>query len=235
MKRIYLILFSFIWVTAYAQTAEEIIKQNADAMGGLEAIKNIQTARFTGTVSIQDSEFPLTIQVINGRAFRTDATIMEQAVANVYKDGKGWKINPFSGFTTPTDVEGTELNDFKTQANLANVLMDYKSLGHTAELIGEKDVEGIKTHEIKLTLKEDGRVLYFYISQSDHLLLKMVSSREIQGESREVVTMYSDLKELGGLKFFMTRDQSINGQVIQSVKYSQVELNVPIDEKIFDK
>ncbi|MFZ9386921.1 MAG: hypothetical protein ACO25B_03490 [Chitinophagaceae bacterium] len=235
MKRIYLVLFSFIWATSYAQTAEEIIKQNADAMGGLEAFKNIQTARFTGSVSIQGNDFPLTIQIINGRAFRTDATIMEQAVSNVYKDGKGWKINPFAGITTPTDVEGTELNDFKPQANLASVLMDYKNLGHTAELTGEKDVEGIKTHEIKLTLKEDGRILYFYISQSDHLLLKMVSSRDIQGESREVVTMYSELKEMGGLKFFMTRDQSIDGQLIQSVKYSQVELNVPMDEKIFDK
>jgi len=235
MKRIYLILCSFLWVTSYAQTVDEIIKQNADAMGGLDAIKNVKTARFTGTITIQGNDYPLTIQVVNGKAFRTDATIMDQALVNAYMDGKGWKINPFGGFNTPTDVEGTELNDFKSQASLASVLMDYKSLGHTAELIGEKDVEGVKTHEIKLTLKEDGRVLYFYISQGDHLLIKMVSSREIQGEIRDIETMYSNLKEVGGLKFFMTRDQSIDGQVIQTINFTQVDLNVPVDNKIFEK
>lgn len=235
MKKLFLILFSLITAASYAQTAEEVVKQYADAMGGLDAFKKVQTARITGNVSIQGGEFPLTIQIINGRAFRTDVDVMGQAVTNSYKDGKGWKLNPFGGFETATDVEGAELTDFKAQANLATGLMDYQALGHTIELVGQEDVEGVKTYKIKLSMKEDGRSSFFYIGTTDHLIVKVVTTREIQGADTEIETYFSNVKEFGGLKFFMTRDQKMSGQIFQSIIYTNVELNVPVDEKIFDK
>jgi len=93
---------------------------------------------------------------------------MGQSVINAYKDGKGWKINPFMGFETATDVEGSELIDFRSQANLANSLMDYKNLGHTVELVGKEKVEGKDAYKIKLTSKDDGRVTTFFINVTDY-------------------------------------------------------------------
>lgn len=220
---------------ANAQTADEVIQKYTATMGGLDAFQKIQTAKFTANLTVQGMDLPMTLQVINGKAMRVDVDVMGQPVVNCYKDGKGWKINPFAGAETATDVEGTELAEFRNQASLASSLMNYKTLGHTVELLGQATVEGIQTHKIKLTNKDDGRSTVFFISTADNLILKTTSTREMQGVETEVETWFSNVKEFAGLKFYMTRDQKINGQTIQAITYTNVELNVPVDEKIFDK
>ena len=57
----------------------------------------------------------------------------------------------------------------------------------------------------------------------------------MQGQELEVETIYSNVKEFGGVKFTMTRTQSVEGQVFQEIKLEKVELDVTIDEKVFDK
>lgn len=235
MKKTLLILFSFISFLSNAQNAEDVILKYSAAMGGLDAFQKVQTARFTGTVTTQGMDLPLTIQMINGRAIRTEAEAMGQFVISCYKDGKGWKINPFAGAETATDVEGTELLDLKAQTGIASILMDYKARGHQVELAGQEDVEGIKTNKIKLTAKEDGRITHYYLSVADNMLIKSAASREFQGQTIEVETFYSDFKEIAGLKFAMQRVQKMAGQVFQTITYSKVELNVPVEEKIFEK
>ena len=118
---------------------------------------------------------------------------------------------------------------------LASQLMDYKSRGHQVELQGQEDVEGIKCYKIKLTNKDDGKVTTYFISTTDKMLIKSVSAREMQGQTFDVETFFSDVKDFNGLKFAMTRTQKIEGETFQEIKYSSIEFNVPIDEKIFDK
>lgn len=242
MKKLLFAIATLSFFTAGAQTnalpvktAEEIIKDYSQAIGGLDAFNKIKTAKMTGTVTVQGMDLPITTQIVNGRAFRVDVEVMGQSVINVYKDGKGWKINPFGGAETATDVEGAELAEYKAQASLTNSLMDYQARGHKVELLGDEVVEGVKTHKIKLTSKEDGKVTTFFISSTDNLLIKSVSNREMQGQAVDVETFYNDMKEYGGLKFAMTRTQKINGQDFQSIALNNVELDVAVDEKIFDK
>jgi len=234
MKKLLFAVLSFAVVSANAQTADDVISKYAANMGGLDAFNKITSAKMTGIYSTQGNDINLITQILNGKGMRTDLELMGQAITNCYFNGKGWKINPFAGATTPTEVTGTELNDFKTQSNLANQLMDYKARGHQVELLGEDAVEGIKTYKIKLTNKDDGKATTYFISTADYTLIKSSTMRQLQGQDMEVESFYSDLKEIGGVKFFMTRDSKIEGQVFQTVKYEKVELNVAIDEKIFE-
>jgi len=235
MKKLMLAFSSFVALAASAQTADEIIQRYTAGMGGLDAFNKTTTAKMTGTVTLQENDFPLTSQIINGKAMRTDVDVMGQQVINVYNNGTGWKINPYAGATTATDVTGTELNDFKAQASLANNLMDYKNRGHQVELLGQGDVGGVKTFKIKLTTKEDGRITTFYISTSDYTLLKSETTRPFQGQDANFETFYSDIQVIGGLKFSMTRSQQVDGQQVQGLHFDKIELNVPVDEKIFAK
>ena len=235
MKKLFIALFAFAAVAAQAQTADEIVQKYTAAMGGLDAFQKVQTAKFTANLTVQGMDLPMTLQVINGKAMRMDVDVMGQSVTNSYKDGKGWKVNPFAGVETATDVEGAELAEFRSQANLASSLMNYKAQGHTLELLGQEAVDDKKAYKIRLTNKEDGKATTFYINTADYLILKSTTMRDIQGTEAEVETWFSNVKEFGGLKFYMTRDQKMNGQVMQSIAFTNVELNVPIDEKVFDK
>ncbi|MEP7237443.1 MAG: hypothetical protein ABI685_06255 [Ferruginibacter sp.] len=234
MKKLLVAVLSLIVVSAQAQTADEVIQKYSAAMGGLDAFNNIKTAKLTGTASMQGMDLPLTTQIVNGKALRTDVEVMGQSVTNCYNNGTGWKINPFQGATTATAVSGTELNDLKTQSSMANPLMDYKAKGHTVEMLGAETVDGVKVNKIKLTNKDDGKVTTYYISVADNTLVKSVTTRDMQGQQVEVSTVNSDLKEFGGIKFFMTRSLIMNGEEFQVVRFDKLELNVPVDAKIFE-
>jgi hypothetical protein len=233
MKKLFAALLILVAATAQAQTADEIIAKYSAAMGGLDAFTKVTTAKMTGTVTAQSMELPMTVQIVNGKAMRTDVEVMGQSVVNVYNNGTGWKINPYAGAESATEVTGAELLTFKTQASIANNLMDYKSRGHKVELVGPETVEGVKTFKLKLTNKDDGKETFYFISSTDYMLIKGISKREIQGQEYDVESFYSDVKDVNGLKFAMHVEQKIEGQTFQEVKYEKVELNVPVDEKIF--
>jgi len=242
MKKLLVAFFALAFVKANAQndaankslTVDEIIQKHSAAYGGLENFNKIKTAKMTGTVTVQGMDLPITIQIINGRAVRSDVEAMGQFVTSSYKDGKGWKINPFAGVATATDVTGSELTDLKNQSNIVSQLMDYKKRGATVELLGQEDVEGVKTYKIKLT-GDDKKETIYNISTKDFMLVKTSGKRDMMGQEANVETYYSDIKEFGGIKFVMNRVQKMDGQTFQEIKLSNVELNIPIDEKAFDK
>ena len=235
MKKIIFAILSFAFVSAKAQTVDDVIQKYSKAMGGLAAFNAVKTMKTTGTITTQGVDLSLTSQIINGKAVRTDVQAMGQSVINAYKDGKGWKINPFAGVTTISDMTPEELIDFKSQTRIASQLMDYKARGHKVELQGQEDVEAIKTYKIKLTNKDDNKVTTYFISVADNTIIKSVSTRQIQGQEIEIETFYSDIKDFNGLKFPMLRTQKMQGQVFQEIKIANIEFNVPVDEKIFDK
>jgi hypothetical protein len=235
MKKLIFSILTLAFVSANAQTTDDIIQKYSKAMGGLAAFNAIKTMKTTGTFTTQGVDLALTSQIINGKAIRNDVQAMGQTVINSYKDGKGWKINPFAGITTVTDMTPEELIDFKSQSMIASQLMDYKLRGHKVELQGQEDVEGIKTYKIRLTNKDDNKVTTYFISVTDNTIIKSVSTRQLQGQDIEIETFYSDIKDFNGLKFPMLRIQKMQGQVFQQIKIATIEFNVPIDEKIFDK
>lgn len=237
MKKLFLLIAGFISFVANAQTADEIVQKYSTGIGGLDAFNKVSSAKLTGSVLVQGMELPVTTQIINGKAMRVDVEVEAtgQSVVNVYYNGAGWKINPFAGASEATDVSGSELGEFKSQAYLASPLMDYKSRGYSIELAGEEDVEGIKTYKIKLNNKDEGKETTYFISKDDYSLIKSTGTRDIQGQEVEIETYYSDYKDFDGLKFSMTRRQETGGQELQSISFSNVELNVPVDEKIFSK
>jgi hypothetical protein len=234
MKRLFLALLAFSVISASAQTVDEIIKKYADNLGGLDAFNKIKTAKITATFNTQGMDLPMTIQIINGKAAKTEVNAMGSSVIRAYKDGKAWTQNPFAGIAQPTEVTGAEMADYKAQSMLASPLMDYKARGHQVELQGQETVEGVKTYKIKLTSKDDGKPTYYYISTVDYSLIKSESEREVQGQSVNIEVFYTDLKDFNGTKFFLTRTQKMNGETFQATNFTNIELNVPIDEKIFD-
>lgn len=234
MKQLFLSFLLLTGLTAAAQTPDEIVQQYSKAMGGLDAFKAVKTAKMTGTVNVQGMDLPLTIQVINGRAYLLQVEVMGQAVVNSYKDGKGWKLNPFGGAETPTDADPAELQDFKISSSLSNPLMNYQSEGHTLTAGGTGEVDGKKCNIILLNHKETGKTIQYFIGAADGLLYKTISVRDGGGQEVSIETEFADYKTVNGLLFAMTRRQQ-SPMGTQTISLTEVLLNVDIDEKQFDK
>lgn len=235
MKKLFVAFLSLCFLSADAQTVDEVIQKYTAAMGGLDAFAGVTTAKITGTLSSQGQEIPLTTQIVNGQSMRSDLVVGDQTVHSVYHNGTGWKINPFANAPTATDVTGSELVTFKAQASLANNLMDYRNRGHKVELLDPEEVDGDGTFRIKLTSKEDGKITTYFIHSKTYLLVKSIAKRDIAGKAYDAETYYTDIKEIDGLKFCMHFTTKIEGTVFQDVKYTSIELNIPVDEAIFVK
>ena len=234
MKKLLVFVLLAVFGFARAQTVDDIIQNYANAMGGLDNFNKIKTAKLTGTVSAQGNDFPMTVQIINGKAMRADVDVMGQAVVNSYKDGAGWKINPFAGAPTATDATADELTEFKNQSFLATQLMDYKARGYKAELAGTEDVDGKKAYKVKLTT-EGGKTDTYYVDSATSMLTRFVGTRNMMGQDMELESSFGDVKEVNGLKFNSSRTIKYQGQTMQEVHFDKIELDVPIDEKIFSK
>lgn len=235
MKLFLTSLLGLILFSVQAQTVDEIVQKHAATMGGLDAMNKVSSYKTSGTLTAQGNELPVTTQVINGKSARFEVEVMGQSIITVYDNGKGWTINPFTGATEATEISGTQLSDYKSQAFLASNLADYKNRGHQLESAGQEDVDGVKCFKLKLTHKDDGKITFYFINAADFVLIKAASKREMQGEEVDVETYYSDLKEFNGIKYFMSRIQKMNGEVFSEMHMDKFELNVPVDEAIFKK
>jgi len=234
MKKLLVFLLLAGFGSVRAQTVDDIVQKYANAMGGLDNFNKIKTAKLTGTVSAQGNDFPITVQIINGKAMRADVEVMGQAVVNSYKDGAGWKINPFAGAPTATDATADELSEFKNQSFLATQLMDYKARGYKADLAGTEDVDGKKAYKVTLAT-EGGKTDTYYVDSATYMLTRFVGTRSMMGQDMELESDFGDLKEVNGLKFNSSRTIKYQGQTMQEVHFDKIELDVPVDEKIFNK
>jgi len=113
--------------------------------------------------------------------------------------------------------------------------MDYKEWGNKVELIGAETVEGIKTHKIKLTAAIDSSVVFYYVMDESSLILKTTEKKKLGGQEMEVDVFLSDFREVGGMKFAFSQIQKAGGQVFLELVMDSIELDKPIDEKIFDR
>ncbi|MBS1919529.1 MAG: hypothetical protein JST17_04670 [Bacteroidetes bacterium] len=234
MKKIILAILCFSFTATRSQTVDEIIQKYSDAVGGLNTFASVKTLSMTGNVAMQGMDMPMTVQIINGKAMKSNVEVMGQKIINLYKDGKGWTINPFAGATTPTEVTGSELNDLQNQANIANQLMDYKKRGNKVELQGEEDVDTVKCFKILLTRSGDNKTSTYFISTVDYLLKKSISTKDIQGQEVEIESYYNGYKYFDGLKISTDITVKMQGQVFQEIKFSDIKVNREIDEKVFD-
>lgn len=237
MKKLLTSFLILVTAVAQAQTpsVNEIIAGYAKAIGGVDALKKITSMKSTGSVAMQGMDLPMTSQVVFNKGVRIDVDVMGQSVIRAYGNGKGWEINPFGGKPTATEMSGEDLIEMKEQINPVDKLIDYENLGHKVELVGEETFEGIKGWNIKFIHKETGKAMNYFISATDYMLVKTSGKKEMMGQIVDEQTVFSNIKEFGGLKFPTTISVSFNGNLFQEVSISNIELNVPVDEKIFNE
>jgi len=235
MKKLVLLPLLLVFFTSPAQTVEDIIAKFTAAMGGIEKFRDVKTVSMTGKIKQQGMLLPVNIRIINGKAVRTDVDVQGVKIIEAYKNGKGWKINPLSGNSGIIEPTAAELNSFKSQTQISGKLMDYKARGNKVELTGTETVEGIKTHKIKLTAGVDSSVIFYYIMDTNSLILKTTEKRKIGGQELDIEIFLSDFREVGGMKFAFSQMQKTGGKIFMELVMESIEIDKVIDEKIFDR
>ena len=217
-----------------AQTADEIIAKNIEARGGHDKIKAINTLRVTGRMTMGPGmEAPFVGKWKRPTMFRLEFTMQGMTGVQAYDGKSGWMVMPFMGKTDPEAMSEEDVKQVDDQADFEGPLVDYKTKGHTIELIGKETVEGTEAWKLKVTRKS-GDVSYLWLDSEAWLEIKEEGKRKARGQEFEFESISSDYKEVGGVLFPHSIASKPKGAPEgQTMTFDKIELNIDIPDGDF--
>ena len=218
---------------ARAQTVDEIIARNVQALGGMEKLQSVQTLRSTATLKM--GSFQAALESENKRPDKVRQEFILQGMAQVsaYDGNTGWQVNPFQGRKDPELLSADDTKDLKIAADIDGPLVNYRQKGSVAELVGHDSVEGTDCYKIKLTLT-NGDVRYYYLDSDSYMVIKLETQTIIRGALQERETYYGDYENVGGVYFPFSVESAQKDQPDRAqVTVEKIEVNVPLDDSRF--
>jgi hypothetical protein len=225
--------FAICSFSAPAQTVDDIIAKNVQAHGGLDKLRSINSLRITAKYS--EGSFRADSLQENKRPDKVRQEFILQGMAGIQAyDGKvGWQITPWSGRKDPELMSQDDLKGLIVASDLDGPLVDYKSKGHQAELLGHDSVEGTDCFKIKLTLK-NGDVRYYYLDTDSFLELKVEIQTSVRGTLQESEMYYGDYEQVNGIYYPFAIEQAEKGSSSRSqISVQKIEQNVPLEDTYF--
>ena len=235
MKPRVLIAGFFLLVTcglkAQEMKLEELLNKYYQA-GNFEGLGRVKTIIMTGSLVQQDL---MPVKIVRARPGKY---LMEFDVADItaYQayDGKtAWMTTPWTGNPKPQLMPEDRAKNMINTADFDGLLFNWKAKGHLAELAGMDSVEKTPAYKIKLTRK-DGGIEYYFIDTENFLLQKRISYRMMRGKEVMVENFFHDYRAVDGIMFPFVIDGSIDGQPYSSNQYETIELDKPVDAKLFE-
>ena len=224
-----------------AQTADEILDNYFENIGGLEKLKSVEGMKMIAKINQQGMEIPLEIlQLSDGRQM-TIITFQGKEIKQGVFDGETlWSHNFMTMKAEKSDAEATE--NFKLNTNdFPDSFIDYKDKGYTVELLGKETIDGTEAFKIKLVkepITVDGNQeddISFYYFDVDNFVPIAVQSEVKSGPAKGMIQeiTFSDYEEVDGLYFAFSMTQGVKGQPGSPLTIESIVLNPTVEEGIF--
>ncbi|GAB4192546.1 MAG: hypothetical protein Tsb002_22310 [Wenzhouxiangellaceae bacterium] len=230
MNRIALLaLIASFSVTAQAElTVDEIIANSIETRGGYEAIKAIDSARFTGTANFGGAQAPVQMEWARPNKVRMEFEVQGMTIIQSYDGEQGWAIMPLLGKTEPEPMAEDQLKEIQQQADLDGEFVDYREKGHQIELLGQEEVDGTAAYHLKIT-RDSGDVAHVYVDDEYFLPFKQVSKTSRQGLEITLSTTIGDYKEVAGVLMPHSFESTVEGAPAgQTIVIDQVETGIDL-------
>lgn len=225
----FLLVASLFSVSAFAQTADEVIAKHIDALGGAAKLATLKSVRMESNLSVQGMDIPVVTTKVHNVGQRVDISAMGMDGYIITTATKGWTYMPFMGQSAPEAMPEEQVKEGADELDLNGPLFNYKEKGSTVELLGKEDIDGTSTFKIKLTTKA-GKSRTYFLDAKTFFIIRMTAKATVMGQEQEMTVNYGDYKAVDGVFFAHT----IGGAFGQGdMTVTKIEINKPIDEKIF--
>jgi hypothetical protein len=217
---------------AKAQTVDDIINKNIEAIGGKEVLSKITSATFQGTRYLTGIKFPYTTTIVNGKGFKAITSFNGTDIIQCITDTGGWMLNPTTGPTSPQAIPADDLKLMRVALYIGGPLVDYKDKGYSAELAGREDVAGQSNYKVHLFDNEGTDVVLYYIDPQTYLISKTVTTLKVTGKPD--VTITSDFSDYRKTDIGYTIAYTVTTYPLETITYTAVEFNKDVDPKTFE-
>lgn len=232
MRKIKMALWAMglmVSLATQAQTADEVINNHINAMGGKEKLAALKSVRMECNLSMMGQELPMVITRAQGIGQRVDLSIMGTENYIIATPTAGWMYMPIQGQSEAQPMPEEMLKASKDQLDIQGPLFNYKEKGNTVELVGKEKVDGAEAFKLKVTDKT-GKVSHLFIDATNYYHVKSVMSANVNGEDMEISVTQSNFKKTAdGYVFPWTIGNSAQGDM----NVTKLDVNLPVDEKLF--
>ncbi|SCK24520.1 hypothetical protein [Vogesella sp. LIG4] len=215
--------------------AAQIIEKNAEARGGLEAWRKIQTLVMQGHVEGGQSpaQFVLTQKRPNKTRFEMVAS--GHMAVRAFDGTSGWKMLAGPGSAPSVQPYAREELKFAAEEPIIDgVLIDHAAKGITVGLEGMDEVEGHKAYRLHIRLRS-GASRHLWVDATSFLELRY--DREAPGTPGQAATVsvfYRNYKAFDGLQIPLVIEAgTATGPRNDRLVIDQVALNPPLDDALF--
>ncbi len=244
-KTLAIAIFILAFAPVKAQTADEIINNYLENIGGESNWEKVEGIRMKAIVNQQGLEIPVEIvQLKDGRQM-TSIMFQGQTLKQGVYDGETlWAHNFLTQKAEKSDAEATEnykldVNDFPSQT--VHSFINYKEKGYSIELLGKETVEGTETFKVKITqepIKVDGKEepnISFYYFDTENFVPIVIESEIRTGPQKGSISQVtlSDYQEVDGLFFPFSISQGVKGGGSQPISLDTIELNPQVEASEF--
>ena len=212
-----------------AQTVDEVIDKYEIALGGKEKLLSLKSVKMTGSLSVQGFEVGVKVTIVDGVGSRNDISVPGMGEGfQVVNTKKGWDFMPFRGQASPEEISAEQLKSSQWLLDLQGLLVNYKEKGSQVELLGKENVSGSECFKIKLTSKM-GKEYTLYIDTKNYYRIKSVTKTNSRNGEVDTEVTYGDYKKTVDGYVFPYLQTIGEGSIV----FSTIEINQPVDEKIF--
>jgi len=236
MKKYALLLSLFLLTignSLLSQSLDEVLDDHFIAIGQ-EKVLSINSQKITGKMIQGGLEIPFIQMAKRPSKIRVEATFQGLTLIQTYNGTTGWTLNPFSGVTDPQPMAEDAIKGMSYQADMNGMLWNWKDKGYTVTLEGTEDMEGTSCYKIKLITKA-GDNFIFYIDADSYVILRQNSKMMVMGNESESDTYMSNYSMIEGMAYPGKIDTKMNGQLVMSMTFDKVELEVALDDTLFEK
>jgi CubicO group peptidase (beta-lactamase class C family) len=203
----------------------ELIEKNINARGGYEKLKAVKSLKINAKYVQQGRETPVILTIKRPYFIYAEVLFPTSPMICGYDGKTAWWFDR-ARISEPQILPAEEALIFVRYADFGDLFVDYEKKGQKIELIGIEDMDGQKTHKLKIT-SQNGIIRYVYLDTKNFLNIKeSYKSKNKKEFGLEVI--FKDFRAIDGVMFPFYHDIIGEQTIIE-----RIEMNVDIDDSIF--
>lgn len=215
--------------------AKEILDASVEAHGGIEKLKAVKNIVSDAETTVNTPMGPMDLKVVLYLVYpdkmRQDIST-PQGKMNIVFDGEA----AFALSSMGTQPLPPEMNISLKDAAFRDTIPLLTNLIQNdipVQYAGTEEVLG-KPASVLLVKQPSGEMVKVFISEETHYVVKLAFRETEQGVTLDKETIYSDFREVEGVKFAYHVVQNINGELYTENRVNSVKLNTELDESLFE-
>jgi hypothetical protein len=212
-----------------AETVDEVVAKNLAALGGPTALGRVQTLRQTSKLVFLGSQASVVVYGKRPNLIRQELTIAGETAVQGFDGTVAWTVNRVLGMPQPTLLAGGEAEALRHQASFGGILASARERGDSVEMVGTEVVRGRPMFHLRVSAADHHRQMHCYLDAQTFLEARIVTDSAAGRFEQEL----SDYQTVEGLTMPFAIKTTINGRPGGDIVVSKVEVNVALDEKLF--